>query len=382
LKGIVGLGLSAVVAAGSSAQTPRIRDSAGVRIIENGPRLTAPGAFQLAEKPSFDVGGLHDDPVDELSPRPFYVDAVRLSNAHVAVLDTFRVVFYDAAGKRIKAFGRRGRGPGEFVAAAGICATRGDTVLVTQERQTMTRLTKNGTFVSTSVPPNGVSAEPAGCFEDGTYVGRQRSGRNTDGASRWLYLRAGSAAVMNTITEETHPVSDALVVALGAAVARGNRLYLATPDRFEVRAFDPSGQLKEIIRTSDPLVPMTADDKSRMPLRIVAGQSSGLDREAQRKRAIADSKIKYWPTLGRMLVDADNRIWIQDWTPSDDPTWPQGWTAFDSSGTLLGRLMIPAARSKVLRHYVVHFGKNEVFLYRIDEDGAAHYTAYPILSLR
>lgn len=382
MKAVVALALSAGIAAEPSAQTPRIRDSAGVRIIENGPRLTAPGAFQLADKPSFDVGGLQDDPGAELSPRNFYMGAVRLANGNVVVLDLVRVVFYDATGKRIKAFGRRGRGPGEFEGAAGICATRGDTVFVTQERGTMTRLTGNGELISTSAPPQGLSVARQSCFNDGTYLVQTRTGRGTDGASRYRFLRAGAQGVINAITEETHPPIDALVTAYQQQVARGSRLYLGTTDRFEIRAFDPSGNLKEIIRTSDPLVPMTADDKARMPLTMAGGRRGvRLNLEDLRKRAIASSKIKYWPTLGKMLVDADNRIWVQDWMPAEDPTWPQGWTGFDSSGALVGRLMIPGAKSRDVRHHVVHFGKNEVFLYRIDDDGAAHYTAYPIIPI-
>lgn len=381
MKVAIALALAGLLAADSTAQAPRIRDSAGVRIIENGPRLSAPTAFQLGDKASFDVGGLQNDPRDELSPRNSYMGARRLSNGNVVVLDLVRVVFYDAAGKRIKAFGRQGRGPGEFVAAAGICETRGDTVHITQESLGITKLTTAGEFISTAAPPEGyLRREP--CFEDGTYFAMTRTGRSRDGASRYRFLRAGPKGVINTITEETQPPNDALVQTSEQYVAHGNRLYLATTDRFEIRAFDPAGKLKEVIRTSDPLVPMTADDKARMPLTVAGGRRGvRLNLEAEKKRAVAASKIKYWPTLGRMLVDADNRIWVQDWMPREDPTWPQGWTAFDSSGRLLGRLMIPGAKSRELRHHPVHFGKNEVFLYRIDADGAAHYTAYPIIPI-
>src|SRR3954469_12534202 len=97
----LGFLLAAWTASIATAQPARVRDSVGVRIIENGPRLTAPIAFQLGDKPSFDVGGLQQDPADELTSRNGYPRAIRLSNGSVAVLDRTRVIFYDASGKRI-----------------------------------------------------------------------------------------------------------------------------------------------------------------------------------------------------------------------------------------------------------------------------------------
>src|SRR4051794_34651386 len=97
----------------ATAQTPKIRDSAGVRIIENGPRLTAPVVFQLADKPSFDVGGLKQNPAEELKDRNPYPRLVRLASGNVVIADFDRVVFFDAKGQLIKSVGRKGDGPGE-----------------------------------------------------------------------------------------------------------------------------------------------------------------------------------------------------------------------------------------------------------------------------
>src|SRR6185503_18847722 len=97
----------------ATAQTPRSRDGEGVRIVENGSRLTAPIAFRLGDRPSFDVGGLQQDPADEFDTHNYYLHGVRLSDGRVAVLDKSRVHFFDATGKRLKIVGRAGEGPGE-----------------------------------------------------------------------------------------------------------------------------------------------------------------------------------------------------------------------------------------------------------------------------
>jgi len=372
----------ASVASIATAQAPRVRDSAGVRIIENGPRLTAPVVFQLADKPSFDVGGLQQDPADELTPRNGYPRAIRLSNGNIAVLDRTRVVFYDASGKRIKAAGREGRGPGEFVNTAAICATRGDTVLVGQEPLPLTKLSKNGEFISTTVLPAGMIAEDPMCFGDGTHVLMSRVAGGLNVPSVYRFTRIGPDGPMNTIADHQYPLFDMLVRITSAKATSGARMYFADGDRFEITAFDLTGRLAEIIRTGDPLVPITDAEKAKMQPTAFRAGSSPAELEDARRRAIASSRTKYWPTVGAMHVDAAGRIWVQDWTQGYDPTKPSGWAAFDQAGRLLGRLIIPGAKSKEMRWYVASFGKDEVIVFRTDDDGAAHYTAYPVLSVR
>jgi streptogramin lyase len=127
-------------------------------------------------------------------------------------------------------------------------------------------------------------------------------------------------------------------------------------------------------------VPITNDDKEKLPLMAVRGGSSPAEVKDARKRAIDASNTKYWPTFGGMLVDDAGRIWVEDWATGGggDPTRPSYWTAFDSTGKLLGRLLIPAAASRESRQHVVGFGRDEVFIYHLDDDGAVHFTAYPI----
>src|SRR4051794_27569750 len=128
----LGFLLAAWTASIATAQPARVRDSVGVRIIENGPRLTAPIAFQLGDKPSFDVGGLQQDPADEFDTHNYYLQAARLSDGHVVVIDKSRVHFFDATGKRLRLVGRSGEGPGEYMQATDICVSRGDTILIGQ----------------------------------------------------------------------------------------------------------------------------------------------------------------------------------------------------------------------------------------------------------
>src|SRR5436190_13432099 len=98
----VALAILTASATRTTGQAPRVRDSAGVHIVENGPRLRAPIAFTIGAKPIFDVGGVEADPANEFSPRQGYFRGLRLSNGSVVVIDASRLQFFDAAGKRLR----------------------------------------------------------------------------------------------------------------------------------------------------------------------------------------------------------------------------------------------------------------------------------------
>lgn len=374
----------------ATGQTPRVRDSAGVRIVENGPRLTAPVVFQLADKPSFDVGGLQQDPSLEFATMNSYLKGIRLSNGNVAVIDKTRLQFFDAAGKRLKVVGRAGQGPGEYQNATDICTTRRDTIIVGQFRNAMHKYTGDGEYVATYQPPNGgFTNEGQICFDDGTFVLHTMVGGGRGAPLTYEVTRARFGEALSPVIRFSLPPYDMLVRPQFPEAAFGQSFYKAAPDAFEIRAYDPTGKLRSIIRTSDVRKEITGAERNKL---ASGGTGAGIGgkgavpagavAEANR-RAIENSTTKYWPAFGQyMMVDRQGRIWAQDWAARSDPTVARGWTAFDSTGRLLGRLIIPGAPSEELRHQVVSFGNDEVFLMRVDEDGARHIAAFPIRSIR
>jgi hypothetical protein len=370
---------SIVLAADVAAQAPRIRDSAGVRIIENGPRLTSPIAFRLGDKPTFDYGGLKDDPVDELSNRNGYPRARRLSSGNVVLTDATRLLFFDASGKRIKAFGRAGDGPGEFRQVQDVCETHGDTVLVVDGRRPLTRLTRAGELLGTVPVPEGQYAEESVCFSDGTYALMSRvptGDRNAPAVYR--FTRFSPKAELNLIADHQGGPFDAAVRTYNPKFVFGDHLYFVNSDAYEIQAYDKNGKLT-LIRTTDKQVPLS-DEQKGLGMGVRGGASPS-EIEDSRRRAIANSTTKYVPTVRRMFVDLAGRIWLEDWQPTEDVTKATAWTAFDSTGRLLGRLALPGGR-KEEPIFVVGFGKDEIWFRRMDADGAWHYTAYPILPVK
>lgn len=366
-----------VLASIATAQTPRGNE--GLRIVENGPRLTAPIVFKLGDRPSFDAGGLQQDPADEFDTHNYYLQGVRLSDGRVVVIDKSRVHFFDATGRRLRIVGRSGQGPGEYEQATDICVTRGDTILIGQTRRPVTKLTKTGDLVTTIPLAPNTYTEGEFCFDDGSFATLRRTA--TGGARKQQFDRVAPSGVSTPLAEWELTPFDMLVHVEDKKAVHGDRLYTAMGQSFDVGVYSREGKMISVIRTSDALVPITRSEKEKMPSAYRMG-STPAEIEAQRQKAIAASTTKYWPTVGPIMVGADGILWVSDWNVGTDPFKPNYWTAFDSTGHLLGRLMIPGWPSKERRQRVTGFGKNEVFMHRVDDDGAFHFSAYPILPVR
>jgi hypothetical protein len=374
--------LSTFFAVDARGQAPRIRDSSGVRIVENPARLTAPIAFKLGDKPSFDVGGLESDPANEINSRQGYFKGIRLSNGHVAVIDQSRIHLFDAVGKRLRISGREGSGPGEFRQVQSLCRTLGDTILVAQGRWPVSILDRTGAFVANSPYGENGYAEGQFCFDDGTYfVMSMLPGDYREARTMRLTRLKLDGAVANRVADVVYPAFDPLLSNEPAIRAWGQKLYFGNGLTHDIHVFTAGGRLSGIIRTSDSLRPITPDEREKLQPTAYRAGSTEAERKADAARIQAASKTKNWPTHKRMFVDLSGRLWVEDWAPFS-ATGGGAWTAFDVDGRLLGRLVIPGAPSREKAVYVVQFGRDEVFLRRFDDDGAIHLTAYPLVPVK
>ena len=140
------------------------------------------------------------------------------------------------------------------------------------------------------------------------------------------------------------------------------------------------GKLVSIIRTADVPQPLSKSDLEKLPVTSYRANATESEIQDAKRRNAAASHTKTWPSYDRIMPDLSGRLWVQHWTATPMALEPTGWTAFDASGKMLGRLIIPAPDTKERRQLVVSFGKDEVFVKRSDDDGAWHYLAYPLLS--
>jgi hypothetical protein len=354
-------------------QAPKVRDSAGVRIVENASRLKAAVTFSLGA-PTFDAGGLQANPDDEFSPRQPYFDAVRLSDGTMVISDRVRLQLFDRTGKRIRVTGRSGQGPGEFANIVGMCRVPGDTVLVADSPNgRVAVIDRTGRFVRTTPVTGRVPLLTNACFDDGTFLASDRARSSNVGMQLILQRATLSGAAPRDLTQLRQEPMDAAREGL-RTLARGSAFYVGNPGASEVRRFDNTGKLQLIVRSDDRPPPFVKADMDSLPTHGVAGPGGG----ATMKLLPGEAMPTEWPTFGRVAVDLAGRIWIQDFRKFNAIA-PDGWTAFDANGAMLGRLVIPVPANADAKRTVLSFGRDEVFVRRLDDDGALHLTIYPLV---
>lgn len=361
------------------AQAPTVRDSAGIRIVENPSRLEAPVVFTLGARPNFDVGGLESDPDVEFNHRQGYLRETFLSDGRFAVIDVVRVHFFDATGKRLKIFGREGAGPEEFRYLTSICRTRGDTlVLEDGQNRRVAIMDGNGNFVRT-IPQRDLGRPPFdGCFDDGTLLLERTVGPAEARQNRLTRLRL-DGSVVDTLG--VFPSGfDIVTQSETTVLAAGARFYYGNPATSEVRVYDRDGRLRRIVRSDDPRERISDADVERKLASSIPTNVSPAERKARMDQMRAVPHSSTWPAYRGVEVGSDGRLWIEDYQRTHPS--PDRWTAFDSTGRLIARLVIPPPVQRVPPFQVIAFGRDGILVRRWDDDQATHLTVYPLVPVK
>lgn len=350
-----------------NAQRVTTRDSLGIRIVETGGRQNSPAVFSLSDAPAVNLGGLENDPNLEFDARSGHFAAIRLGNGNLVVADKTRLQMFDRVGKRLAIVGRAGRGPEEFANIAGLCRTRGDTIVVSDDQLLrVSVIDRDGKFVR-AFRTNGYMSEGQFCFSDGSILGVRRLVAGADGRLTALLVRVTLDGVE---AKQLGPVEfgpyDSGVGRLVSVVAAGQGYYFGNAIAHEIQLFDSDGRLTQLIRTADPLHRIT-DAELRFGGPITKGGGG-----RRPDRGVDQLKIKTWPAYRQLRSDPSGRIWVREWVPQMVDAREETWTALDANGTVLGRLIMPLPASKDSSRMVVSFGTDEVLLRETDSDGAVH----------
>lgn len=357
-----------------------IRDSVGIRIIENPARVGSPVSLRLVAVPSLDLGGLKSNPEDEFVSTAGYLRWAQLSTGGVAAIDVTRIRYFDASRKQVTVAGRNGAGPGEYRSLTSICRTRGDTIVVFDTgTQRVGVLDGRGKFVR-HIPYDRFGIPPwAGCFDDGTYLSSvsQPPVQGTRAMSQVSRLRLDGTLVqvlgLFPRTNYSQAVSAEVTIA-----AQGGRMYVGDPTLSEIKVYSNMGKLVQVIRTRDEAGRLTDREIDRMADATIPANAPRSAREAERERLRRMPRPGSMPFFGRICVDPAGRTWVQDYRLSREK--PDIWTGFDSQGKMIGRVIIPAPAGQVTQ--VVDFGRDGVMLRVNDTDGAAHLREYRIVPIK
>ena len=369
----------------SSAALPTVRDSAGIRIVENTALQWAEGAgWTVADSPSVSIGGSAGDPVTDMGQ---VVGVLQLSDGRVAVANgsTPDVRFFDMRGTHLVTAGRRGSGPGEYQALAGLFPFGGDSMIAADlMTRRMTVVSPDGAtgrsytlgakggmeIVGGGTGTGSVSlAIPVGAFPDGTILGMVqafRVGQAPPGAYRdtAAYVRFSPEGAPGDTTMRVPGIEmEQMILRFGgqematpspvplgrmtSVGVGGDRIAVALNDRYEVEVHDAAGRLVRLIRVAQPAVPITEEDKA-------AHRQEQLDQFANapgvrgmpeplldqmRKRINEAPYPATYPYVTELRYDPDGYLWAGEVQRAGITA--RRYAVFDTAGVLLGRVAMP-----------------------------------------
>ena len=338
----------------------QLRDSAGIRIVENlrpptGSRL----GWRIDTEPRLSIGVLEGDEPHML----FNVsDAARLTDGRIVVVNggTMELRVFDASGAHAATWGGRGEGPGEFTDLHQVERLPGDSIIAWGWLPgPFTVLDPKGNFarISSRERPaaEGPTRQPApwSVTSDGLILASQYPK---------LYL-------VDPVTVEIWDSEGTLRSSLGihpswewidfpdantrwrekifgkrmALAAWGEMVVVSLPTRYEIKTYATNGTLARIVRLDQAPRATTAADldayieerASRVPEEMTAA------RARVREEYEATPVAEYFPAFASVRSDAVGHLWVEEYEfPGARRPRPL-WTIFDPAGRVLGFVETP-----------------------------------------
>lgn len=343
-------------AAAAGVREPMVRDSAGVRIVENG---EAPaGGWRGAAEPLFTVGW------DPGGPMLTWVQSGRILPDGGALVGDFRAgTIYGIGpdGSLLGTWGRKGQGPGEYQ-GLGAILLRGDSILVSDGRlRRVTLLSPGGEVLATRRLAGTFLHQASTILSDGRLlvVPGEGYGGVAEMRPAWVFETQPILAVdpdggtVDTLAELPHlrrwygtpGASPGPVPVKGRAGGFVDGFAWARFDEREIRWYDRSGRLVQVARWDEEPVPLNSEWRRRRVLGLEeayrsrgAGESfmvarldeleEGLDRH--------EGPLPYWDSFH---VDRLGNVWLGRYTLPGEP--PGGWRVFTRNGMFIGWVDLP-----------------------------------------
>lgn len=351
------------------------------------------------------VLGKMDTDLQSSPPRQAFSDvrgAVRLSDGRIIVAEasTQELRVFDSTGKYVRAWGRRGGGPGEFRELDGVFTIPGDTVLALDVGLArITEFSATGSVIATVRYPGLEHVDGAltgarllvrpgfNGYKPGEYppalepvdiVNPSTNRRESLGR----YHTKGNAVVEAAQIHSLIP----LPFSVGALVAAwGDEAAIGDPDsaRSIVVYTHPGLQPRRVawpLLRKRPTPEDLAEWKSSIAPLPSASTPARLAERLHRLRNLVDqtvanlSRPAALPAFDKLLVDADGNVWAEDYPRATLPG--NRWEVFDSAGTWLGHVAIPRMKKVYqIGHafilgitYGNTYGEPRIVVYRIRQD--------------
>lgn len=321
---------------------PVARDSAGVRVLEYSSDLwrVAP-SFRIAGAAIARVGGLREDPSEELNSRHPFLSLLHLTDGVVVATDWSALRYYSPEGRLLRTAGRAGPGPGEFGQLRGACLLSGDSLLAWDYGdQRLSRWSRDGSLLKALERVGYIARDP--CFADGSLLvmrvpATARAGTRPRGTVAYARVSQEGETLADLgwfPTESYAPFAPIVsVIAVDSFVVSGSG------ESFEIWQHSWGGRPVRVVRVVGPA-------GARLPI-----PSSGTPPGPASPPVSA---------LGPILPGAAGAFWVRHATRHGD------WLCFDSRLRFVGLLRVPPEQGTV-----VAFREAGVVLRSVDADSAA-----------
>lgn len=370
------LGLLACGDAEAGRSDATVRDSAGIRIVENA--ATSGDTCVVSAIPALDLGVV-EGPAEYQFHRVF--DAATLSDGRIAVVNqgSGEIRIFSADGTFEHAFGGEGGGPGEFRRVFQLWVTAGDTLVVGDYRPwRFSIFTPEGEFVRAVVPeplyPNVPSSMAP--LANGTYLIADDDDSLPEAEGEWVERKlhvvqhGADGALLDTLAVLPHGRFGWLDIEIrftGTPVfettsyvaARGDRIVLGRGIERELRVYElaaaatpGAGDRSPAIDRSRPsaLVRWTGPDRAVRPEDVEAYRRAERERYAEyeepRFRRFGDASASddrpvadRFPAHASLELGLQGDLWVRDYPRplEEDP----GWMVFDAEGRFECRAWLP-----------------------------------------
>jgi hypothetical protein len=357
---------------GAGSARIAVRDSAGIRIVENpSPDDSAAHVWWTVSTPEIDIGG-----ADAQEPYALHrvVDALRSPEGLIVVASnaTSDIRVYDASGMHVRTTGRSGGGPGEFGSLSVLERGIADSILVPDpSNRRITVLSPSGEYVRDIISDGGPLPRIYGRFSDGSLIGSITGGGTPalpqDGFAR-LDIVLGRYSAQGELIDTigafpgaerlvkitsvgpgpiTSPDQIATIEIMatpftknGLQTAFGTELYVGPQDAGEILVYDTPGTLTRIIRTGrvpDAVTEQHLEAEWQRSLEAAPPERQAEMRATGRVNRPHGAIV---PPYAALATDSEGNLWVSDY---DDPLKDQKgrWTIYDPQGAVLARIALP-----------------------------------------
>ena len=371
-----------------------IRDSAGIRIIENA--SPPPGSrldWQIGPEPTVSIGEVDGE-------EPYLLqgarDATRLSDGRIVVADVFlqELRVFDARGTYIETWGGAGEGPGEFTRLWEVGRWSGDSIFAgTTDSRDISIFASDGSFgrtfnIARHGGPLWTFFSPVAVTKDGsvltvlglrtgrTLVAELRDGEGTTIANFGSHPNWD----LHTITVLGRSSSFRKIFGRSPVLGVwGDLVVIGSTDRYELKGFGADGSLERIVRRAHvPRAPTQADIATFID-EVLSDETSGMsDAEAENHRRfvrpIYESvpAAEHFPVFTSVITDALDHLWVGEYEAPGEERPGSLWTVFDPEGHALGFVETPDA---IL---VTEIGEDYILTWFPDELGVERVQLWPL----